>query len=222
MSHSLPSAVILPAPAQLPVNSHPIRSPPPSENRWTQALALLSENDRLQLHIDADSKDYLAILNEVLDIAEEKKRLCREKAWKYQKRNGNVIIIRDLFEKIVGWVKRFREVVDVAVSYDPGHAALPWAALRFLLTIAIQDTQTYGAMMEGIENIASLVTHYELLERIYVVPESDDETGIGRALVELYAAILKFESSAIRFYGARTASEYRQQLYCSNILADKQ
>lgn len=27
------------------------------------------------------------------------------------------------------------EVGDVAVSYDPGHAALPWALVRFLLKV---------------------------------------------------------------------------------------
>jgi hypothetical protein len=203
------SLVVLQTPAQFSANNSPLRLTSPSEERWAQALALLNENDRLQLHIDTNSKDYLGILNEVLDIAEEKKKLCREKAWKYKKRNGKVIIIRDLLEKLVGWVKRFREVVDVAVSYDPGHAALPWAALRFLLTIAIQDTQIFGAMMEGIGNVALLVARYALLERIYVEPELDDETGIERALVDLYVGILKFESSAIRFYGAKKTGKSR-------------
>lgn len=33
------------------------------------------------------------------------------------------------------WVNKFKEVVDVAIQYDPVHAALPWAAVRFLLQV---------------------------------------------------------------------------------------
>lgn len=43
------------------------------------------------------------------------------------------IILRDVFSKIAGWVEKFVAVGDVAVQYDPGHAALPWAAVRLVL-----------------------------------------------------------------------------------------
>lgn len=40
-----------------------------------------------------------------------------------------------MFSKIAVWIQKFVEVGDVAVSYDPGYAALPWAAVRFLLKV---------------------------------------------------------------------------------------
>lgn len=46
-----------------------------------------------------------------------------------------MIILRDLLEKVMVWVNKFKEVVDVAIQYDPVHAALPWAAVRFLLQV---------------------------------------------------------------------------------------
>jgi len=36
----------------------------------------------------------------------------------------------------VEWVKKFRDVGDVVVQYDPTHAALPWAGVRLLLQVS--------------------------------------------------------------------------------------
>lgn len=42
------------------------------------------------------------------------------------------LILRDHAERIVNWLHKFKEVGDIAVQYDPVHAALPWAGVRFL------------------------------------------------------------------------------------------
>lgn len=77
----------------------------------------------------------LAILKDLLEAVEQKQLICLEKRWKYRKRNGEILILRDLLEKVVVWVNKFKEVGDVAVQYDSAHAALPWAAVRFLLQV---------------------------------------------------------------------------------------
>jgi hypothetical protein len=41
----------------------------------------------------------------------------------------------DLFAKIVKWIDLFKQVWDAAVQYDPVHASLPWAGVRFLLQV---------------------------------------------------------------------------------------
>ena len=46
------------------------------KDRWTKALEALSEKDKLLLQLDSQRKDYLGILDEVLDIAVEKRKLC--------------------------------------------------------------------------------------------------------------------------------------------------
>jgi len=50
-------------------------------------------------------------------------------------RNDEDVILRDLFGKMAKWVNKFKEVGDVAVQYDPVHAALPWTGVRFLLQV---------------------------------------------------------------------------------------
>lgn len=48
-------------------------------------------------------------------------------------RNGKVIILRDVVEKIIAWLDKFMKIGDLAMQYDVLHAALPWAAVRFVL-----------------------------------------------------------------------------------------
>lgn len=55
------------------------------------------------------------------------------------------MILRDVLDKIVRWIDIFKQVGDVAVQYDPAHAALPWAGIRFILqvySIALQDERS--------------------------------------------------------------------------------
>lgn len=59
--------------------------------------------------------------------------------------------MRDVLEKITGWVQRFVATGDTVVQYDPGHAALPWAAVRFLLQIAVSEVQMFGALVDDCE-----------------------------------------------------------------------
>jgi hypothetical protein len=103
-----------------------------TENLWEKAVETLSDEDKQ--HIDFNRKDKLAVLDDVLAAVNDKKRLFTEKRWKYKKGNKE-IIIRDKLEKLVVWVNKFKEVGDAAVQYDPGHASLPWAVVRFILQV---------------------------------------------------------------------------------------
>jgi hypothetical protein len=70
----------------------------------------------------------------VLKAVDEKKQACLKGRWKFKKGNKEVII-RDKLEKVVKWVDKFKEVGDNAIQYDPAHAALPWACVRFFLQV---------------------------------------------------------------------------------------
>lgn len=54
--------------------------------------------------------------------------------------NKSKVVLRDVFAKIAAWIEKFVEVGDIAVQYDPSHAALPWALVRFLLKVLEQPT----------------------------------------------------------------------------------
>jgi len=67
---------------------------------------------------------------------EERKKECKARQWELKRSKGkDAIVLRDVFSKISTWLQKLVEVGDVAVNYDPGHAALPWAGIRFLLKV---------------------------------------------------------------------------------------
>lgn len=199
-------------------------------------MAALSDKEKQG--VDFGRIDKLAILADVLAAVDNAKQLCIEKRWKYRKGNRE-IIIRDQLEKVAVWVKKFIEVGDAAAQYDPGHASLPWAGVRFLLQvivmpqilhgcrrlmvfaqIAINDCQTFGAMIEGVERVSSLITRYDILEKLYLLPTTAPALAreqLEKSIVKLYSAMLKYLSKAGRYYSQNTASAfiYFSLLMCS-------
>ena len=82
--------------------------------------------------VDLQVKDRLAptktlVRDIVYEVLKEAKVRHNESV-KKRLRLPNGIIVRDVMEKIVHCVNCFKEVGNNAVQFDPGHAALPWAA----------------------------------------------------------------------------------------------
>ncbi|KAL8880552.1 MAG: hypothetical protein Q9198_002068 [Flavoplaca austrocitrina] len=104
-----------------------------SKGLWEKAFASLNDEDK-KLFADSKNLDKRMFLLETTKVIEEKQKQCAHKEWKI-KRNGKVIPLRDIFGRMVSWINKFREVGDIAIQYDPAHAALPWAAVRFVLQV---------------------------------------------------------------------------------------
>jgi hypothetical protein len=113
------------------VNANPCCS---SNNLWAHAATELPDN--VKRNINFNRPDKLNILAELHAIAEHSRQRSLESRWKYTRKNGEVVIVRDVLGKIVRWVDTFKQVGDAAVQYDPGHASLPWAGIRFLLQVS--------------------------------------------------------------------------------------
>jgi hypothetical protein len=144
---------------------------------------------------------------ELVDTVQEMRRKCMQKRLKYTKRNGEVVILRDVFQKVMKWVIKFREVGDMAAQYDPAHAALPWAGVRLLLQVAINDAESFGAMAEGVEFVSRSITRYELIERLYLEKDSMAKVDLRQAVIVQHASVLQYLSKAVRFYSRKTTSE---------------
>ena len=76
----------------------------------------------------------------MLTLAQDSERTSQEKQWKWKNRKGEAIVVRDLFGKMITWIEKIKSVGDCIVQYDPGHAALPWAAARLLLQVRVSVT----------------------------------------------------------------------------------
>ena len=108
---------------------------------WDKAERELGDGDKKL--IDCSGLDKRAVVSDLLGIVEERKRLCAQKLWKYKKRDGEVVILRDQLGRVVKWVNKFKEVGDVAAQHDPYHAALPWAGVRFVLQVSHRNLSQF-------------------------------------------------------------------------------
>lgn len=169
---------------------------------WDKAVSSLTDEDKQS--IDFSQLDRTTILADVLQAAELKKQLCLQKRWKYTKKNGQVIILRDLCEKMIKWVHKFKETGDLAVQYDPSHASLPWAAVRFFLQISVNDVHIFAAMAEGLETVTCEITRCCLYEQLYLSRSSSARTDLESRLLRHYAGLLTYLATAKRYYTKST------------------
>lgn len=105
----------------------------PVKDLWGLALEKLSVEEKVAVsRIVSDSK--LDVLQHLRIAVEKKRNYCEDRRWKFEV-NGRQIILRDVAEKILFWVDRVKQIGDIAINFDPVHAALPWAGVRFLLEV---------------------------------------------------------------------------------------
>lgn len=139
-----------------------------SQNLWNEALQTLDEEDRTRYdQILVKGSGHRDVLEDVLGATLEKKEECKKKRWKVLI-GGKTIILRDLLEKVAVWVNKFIAVGDGAVQYDPGHAALPWAAIRFILRATINEVEIFGAVLQVVETISNTLAWCAIMESLYL------------------------------------------------------
>ena len=105
----------------------------PSIDLWACAATKLRPEDRLNINFNYPEK--LKILSDLHELTENSRQECINKRWRYTRKSGETIIFVDLFSKVIKWIDLFKQVGDTVVQYDPVHAALPWAGVRFLLQV---------------------------------------------------------------------------------------
>jgi hypothetical protein len=95
---------------------------------WSKALDNLRPKDKLVIasQTKINPEDLVNIVNQY--SVQSKGRSIEL--------NNEKLFVRDLLEKVATWVNKFVQVGDTIVQYDPGHAALPWAALRLVLQVS--------------------------------------------------------------------------------------
>ena len=122
--------------------------------------------------------------------------------------NGNSIYLRDVLSKTVAWITKFREVGDTLVQYDPGHAAVPWTAVRFVLQAAVNENEIHGAILEGVEQVSGLIARYTTVETLYLQTRSMERERLKGAIVSLYVTILHFLLYARRHFSRSTGRRF--------------
>ncbi|OJJ30091.1 hypothetical protein ASPWEDRAFT_120837 [Aspergillus wentii DTO 134E9] len=171
-------------------------------NLWQQAWDSLDNEVKAGITLRGNSR---RVVDSVLHTAKEKQQLCLRKKWRFRKSNGEEIIVRDVLDKIVSWLDKFKAIGDVATQYDPVHTSLPWAGVRFVLQVmAVSDQHVFGATVEGIETISQLITRYTIFETLYLDCNSPIRAELESALVRLYKKVLAYLVKAKRYFQTST------------------
>jgi hypothetical protein len=110
----------------------------PLRNLWSAALEKLPPPDKDSLlqfsPTSAAGKDTQIDITALRVAVTKRRDDCERKRWRFCFR-GRDIILRDKAAKVLAWLDKFKQVGDVAVNFDPHHAALPWAGVRLLLEV---------------------------------------------------------------------------------------
>ncbi|KAH7363777.1 hypothetical protein BKA65DRAFT_472146 [Rhexocercosporidium sp. MPI-PUGE-AT-0058] len=138
---------------------------PRANDLWAQAVEKLSPEDRTIINF---SFNKLSILSDLKAETEAAQLKCEERRLGFKRSSGEKVILRDVLGKFAKWIALFREVGDVAVSYDPGHAALPWALVRFVLQVAIGDLEKYDFVVENLETVSRCICRCRITEQLYL------------------------------------------------------
>ncbi|KAI5813443.1 hypothetical protein BZA77DRAFT_358084 [Pyronema omphalodes] len=106
-------------------NQHTPKEPSVVKDKslWIEAFESnsLDDRERATLQVIDFQTNAVKSVSEARSCAEE---VLKEKKEKYPK-----------VQKLIKWMDRFKEVGDIIVQYDAGHAALPWAGVRLLLKV---------------------------------------------------------------------------------------
>lgn len=108
-----------------------------SEHRdlWAIALQRLPEKDREGLLV-SDQVSQNNVLEQLSAEVRQQQRSFEADPFQFNFR-GRRIVPREIADGALTVLDKFKEIGDVAVNFDPVHAALPWAGFRFLLQVRV-------------------------------------------------------------------------------------
>lgn len=109
--------------------------PRQDDHLWKKAVKLLNEDERQQ--IEFSQADKLSALGDILKVVKQKHAASVQKQRQLRIDRKQPINLHDSFSRIANSIDKFKQVGDTLVQYDPTHAALPWAAVRFVLVVRI-------------------------------------------------------------------------------------
>ena len=112
------------------------KMPKSGRNLWEFAMKELSVQEIECVNSNFKSDLNIgALLVELQQVAIDSRTQSEAGRWMIERANKTPIVLRDKFDQTATWVGKFIKIIDSAVQYDPGHAALPWAGVKLILQV---------------------------------------------------------------------------------------
>ncbi|KAI1123673.1 hypothetical protein F5Y10DRAFT_47475 [Nemania abortiva] len=169
---------------------------------WNEALRAFPKPEIRELieeHIGILDRDAKSLAGDIQSKIE-----AAFKAQQHDSRSSHII------ENTIAVLSKFTSAVDVAVSFDPVHAALPWALVRSVLVLLTSRNELKSQLLAGIATVASLLAQCDTYQLLYMVPEfalRPPEVALGnlkKSIVRAYSKSQSFLGLAIQLAQSKT------------------
>ncbi|KAI8714909.1 NACHT domain-containing protein [Fusarium sp. LHS14.1] len=162
------------------------------DDLWSAAIRTLGHELTSQIDFAQSSKK--KTLDELLAVTDQERKRLVDKSWSFKRKDGEVVFVRDLLAKAAKWVNHFKAVGDTVVQYDPVHAALPWAGVRFLL-----NSQTAKELNRALVKLYASILAYLAKAKSYY-----EQNSLKRVVKHGILASSDLESAFIAISEAQT------------------
>ncbi|PCD33628.1 hypothetical protein AU210_009848 [Fusarium oxysporum f. sp. radicis-cucumerinum] len=158
-------------------------------------------------NLPADVRDWLASLEQGIQLnatgTEQIDALIKQTAQKQQELGRTSHRFKKYFDNIIRWLDKFKGIGDVVSYFDPVHAALPWAAFRFILQAILAEREQADTVLELLASTPHFVFSGRVLEMVYTqqsmhIGGTQNEVKLSQQgldnlreeLIKLYSALL--------------------------------
>ncbi|KAH8653732.1 ankyrin repeat-containing domain protein [Xylariales sp. PMI_506] len=193
-----PTPQLLPTPPVPYANTHDL---------WSEAFEVTKNTEDgqkitplIQCFVEASAPSPTQSPGSVASLAIDVQKKIEE-ALRAEKHDGK---IRPIVENAVSVLDKFVSVGDVISSFDPVHAALPWAAVRSVVVVLVARKQLKSLLLSGIATATTILTQCETYQQLYMAPDSTlrpPESQLERlkeSIVDAYSKIMLFLGFAKR------------------------
>ncbi|KAI0894651.1 hypothetical protein F4806DRAFT_113243 [Annulohypoxylon nitens] len=152
-------------------------------------------------------------LKQVQKHAQERLEARREKMLRVEV-GGNIIVVRDQVQKVIGFIVSAKDLVAAAISSEP-HAALAWAGVMFIFPLLDQMLKQDADALNGFDDITTILVRCKVIEDDYLTissSPSDNEylliISLESKIVDLYSKVYQYLISVIHHFDRSAAARY--------------
>ncbi|RDW56912.1 hypothetical protein BP5796_12979 [Coleophoma crateriformis] len=172
-------------------------------NLWQSAFDRLEPTDREAFKDLSNEQSFT--LEKLQKLVQDHLRLSNGKRTVFLI-GSREIVIREIIGKIATWLNKFLAIGSVAVQYDPVHAALPWAAICFILQSALNGMQAHASLINLMELIIKLLARYRIVTALYLRNvQGQAAAQLQTSMTTLFTLILQALSHGIKLLEHKTA-----------------
>ncbi|KAL1969261.1 hypothetical protein VTN77DRAFT_9453 [Rasamsonia byssochlamydoides] len=196
---------------------------PEREDLWMEAYKRLRQRDQklvedfeyiVRVESDTSEETDIALKPIPMLMQETVSRtvvLWNERRWRFRLGNKQIHLRRKV-DEVIKNVLKTKDILIAVGQVDPVHIGLPLAGVCLLLSLVSSDAEQRTTLLDGLTYISSLIRYYAAVDRVYLCQNGSVAGDSRCAVVDLFALILKYQMSALRYFHKKTLSRLQRSI----------